>query len=277
MSEDGSHRSRHQRGLDVYRTIRNDASLDLEQVAQGMASMLGPIAAFSIDHVLGDIWSRPGLARRDRSMVSVTALTCLGCQTELRTHLAGALHHGVEVVEIEELMLHVCGYAGYPRALEGMRTALALFSEREDLERPLPRPAAEAKNDEQRRRDGAEAFKQIMGWEAPNDVVARTMVEQLGVLGDFAIQHLMGEIWSRPQLCRRDRSLITLTALVSLDKITELRFHIPAALRNGMGREEIDEVILQLSLYLGYPAAVGARNISREIFAAIDARDEASG
>ena len=272
MSEDGSHQSRHQRGLDIYRTIRNDPSLDLEQAAQGMASMIGPIAAFSIDHVLGDIWSRPGLARRDRSLVSVTALTCLGSQTELRTHLGGALNHGVEVEEIEEVMLHLCGYAGYPRAIEGMRTALALFSKR-GVERPLPRPAAEPKNDEQRRHDGAEAFKRVMYWEAPNEVVARTMEEQLGALGDFAIKHLMGEIWSRPQLCRRDRSLVTIVALISLDKITELRFHIPAALRNGMSREEIDEIILQLSLYLGYPAAVGAKNMSSEILAALDAQD----
>lgn len=270
MSEDGSYQSRHLRGLDVYRTIRSDPALDLERTAQGMAGMMGPIAAFSIDHVLGDIWSRPELARRDRSLVSVTALTCLGCQVELRTHLAGALHHGVTLDEIEELMLHLCGYAGYPRALEGMRTALALFSDREDIERPLPRSAAEQKTDEQRRHDGAEAFKRIMGWEAPNEVVARTMQEQLGALGDFAIQHLMGEIWSRPQLGLRDRSLITITALISLGKIAELRFHVPAGLRNGMSREEIDEVILQLSLYLGYPAAVEAKNMSREIFDAQD-------
>ncbi|MBW2289014.1 MAG: carboxymuconolactone decarboxylase family protein [Deltaproteobacteria bacterium] len=273
MSEEGSHPSRHQRGLDVYRTIRSDPSLDLEQTAQGMASMMGPIAAFSIDHVLGDIWSRPGLARRDRSLVSVTALTCLGCQVELRTHLAGALHHGVAVDEIEELMLHLCGYAGYPRALDGMRTAMALFTEREDVERPLPRPSAEAKSDAQRRQDGAQAFKQVMGWEAPTDVVVRIMEERLGALGDFAIQHLMGEIWSRPQLSRRDRSLVTLAALISLGKATELRVHIPAALRHGMSREEVDEVILQLSLYLGYPTAVEAKNMSREILATLDAQD----
>ncbi len=273
MSEEGSHPSRHQRGLDDYRTIRSDPSLDVEQTAQGMASMMGPIAAFSIDHVLGDIWSRPGLARRDRSLVSVTALTCLGCQVELRTHLAGALHHGVAVDEIEELMLHLCGYAGYPRALDGMRTAMALFSEREDVERPLPRPSAEAKSDAQRRQDGAQAFKQVMGWEVPTDVVVRIMEERLGALGDFAIQHLMGEIWSRPQLGRRDRSLVTLAALISLGKTTELRVHIPAALRHGMSREEVDEVILQLSLYLGYPTAVEAKNMSREILATLDAQD----
>ncbi|MBW2275027.1 MAG: carboxymuconolactone decarboxylase family protein [Deltaproteobacteria bacterium] len=265
MSGDGSYESRHARGLDVYRTIRSDASLDLEQTTQGMASVMGAIGSFTIDHVLGDIWSRPGLLRRDRSVVSVAALTCLGCGAELRTHLAGALHHGVTVDELEEVMLHLCGYAGYPRALEGMRGAMALFAEREDVERPLPRAAAEPKNDEQRQRDGAEVFSRIMGWEAPPEVVGRIMEEQLGALGRFGLQHLMGEIWARPQLSPRDRSLVTLVALISLGKVAELRVHVPAALRHGLTREEIDEVILQLSLYLGYPAAVEARNKAREI------------
>jgi 4-carboxymuconolactone decarboxylase len=273
MSDDGSYESRHLRGLDVYRTIRNDPSLDLEQTAQGMASVMGAIASFSIDHVLGDIWSRPELARRDRSLVSVAALTCLGSHLELRTHLTGALHHGVEVEEIEEVMLQLCGYAGYPRALEGMRVALALFAEREDVRRPLPRPAADRKDDEQRQRDGAEVFQGIMGWTAPAEAVAAVMEEQLGPLGRFGLQHLMGEIWARPQLCRRDRSLITLVALISLGKITELRVHVPAALRHGMTREEIDEVILQLTLYLGYPAAVEAKNMTKEIFGSLGEQD----
>jgi 4-carboxymuconolactone decarboxylase len=238
-----------------------------------MASMMGAIASFSIDHVLGDIWSRPELARRDRSLVSVAALTCLGCNVELRTHLAGALHHGVEVDEIEELMLQLSGYAGYPRAIEGLRVAIKLFSEREDVERPLPRPAAEQKDDEQRERDGAEVFQRLMGWKASTEVVSRVMEDELGALGRFGLQHLMGEIWSRPQLGPRDRSLITLVALISLGKLAELRVHVPAALRHGMTREEVDEVILQLALYLGYPAAVEAKNMTREILEALDGQE----
>jgi 4-carboxymuconolactone decarboxylase len=270
VAEDGSYEGRHKRALDVYRTIRSDPSLELEQVVKGMASVMGPIAAFSVDHVLGDIWSRPGLARRDRSLVSVAALTCLGCHVELRTHLAGALHHGAEVEEIEELMLQLCGYAGYPRAIEGMRVAMALFAEREDVERPLPRPGAERKDDETRQRDGAEVLRGIMGWTAPDGVVVRVMEQELGPLGHFGLRHLMGEIWARPQLGRRDRSLITLVALISLGKTAELRVHVPAALRHGMTREEIDEIILQLALYLGYPAAVEAKNATKEIMRGLD-------
>ena len=220
MDDVGSYKSRHERGLDVYRTLRNDPSLDLEQAARGMTSMMGPVAAFSIDHVLGDIWSRPDLSRRDRSLVSVAALTCLGCGAELRTHLGGALHHGVTAEEIEELMLHLCGYVGYPRGIEGMRAALALFAEREDIERPQPRPAPERKSDEQRERDGAEVFSRITGREAPPDAVAQEVEEQFGALGRFGLQHLMGEIWARPQLSPRDRSLITLVALISQERST---------------------------------------------------------
>jgi alkylhydroperoxidase/carboxymuconolactone decarboxylase family protein YurZ len=170
-------------------------------------------------------------------------------------------------------MLHLCGYAGYPRALEGMRVAMALFAERDDVERALPRAAAEPKDDAQRERDGTEVFSGIMGWEAPPEVVGRIMEEQLGALGRFGLQHLMGEIWARPQLSRRDRSLVTLVALISLGKTAELRVHVPAALRHGLTREEIDEIILQLSLYLGYPAAVEAKNTTRETLDAIDAQD----
>ena len=129
MSDDGSYAARHERALDVYRTLRGDASLDLAQAARGIEAVMGAIGSFSIDHVLGDIWSRPELARRDRSLVSVTALVCLAAEQELRTHLSGALNHGVEREELEELMLHVSAYAGFPRAFDGMRVALALFQD----------------------------------------------------------------------------------------------------------------------------------------------------
>lgn len=273
MSDDGSYESRHERGLDVYRTIRNDPSVDLEQTAQGMASVMGTIGSFAIDHVLGDIWSRPGLDRRDRSIVSVASLTCLGANAELRTHLNGALNHGVEVEEIEEVMLHLAGYAGYPRAIEGTRVAIAVIGERNDVERTLPRPTAERKDDAQRKNDGAEVFSRLMGWTAPAEVVANIMEEELGSLGRFGLQHLMGEIWARPQLSRRDRSLVTLVVLISLGKVEELRVHVPAALRHGMTRDEIDEVILQLSLYVGYPAAVEAKNVTRETLKNLDEQD----
>jgi 4-carboxymuconolactone decarboxylase len=273
MTDDGSYEARHERALDVYRTLRADASLDLPQVTAGIESMMGAIGSFSIDHVLGDVWSRPGLARRDRSLVSVTALTCLSADLELRTHLSGALNHGVEREELEEMMLHISAYAGFPRALDGMRIALALFQEREDVERPLPRPAAERKSDARRRDDGLEVFDRLTGGMLPPGQVAGMMEEQLGALGRFGLEHLFGEIWARPELGRRDRSLVTLVVLITLGRLPELRVHVPGALRHGLTREEIAEIILQLSLYVGYPLAVEAERAAREILRDVDERE----
>ena len=272
----GSYHSRHQRALDVYRTIRSDPNLDLEKAARGMAKAVGPLGVFAMDHVLGDIWSRPQLDRRDRSFVSVTALTCLAAERELRTHIGGALNHGATADEIEELMLHVSAYAGYPRAFDGMQVALAIFADRDDVDTPRKRPDAAELDDDERRAAGLEALGSLTGL-APEAVPAA--VEPLGDVGRFAVDYLFGQIWSRPQLPPRDRSLITLTALVTLGKVAELEIHVPGALRNGLSREEIEEVILQLTLYAGYPAAVEAIRATRRIFAGLDdsAADEAAG
>jgi 4-carboxymuconolactone decarboxylase len=271
----GSYRDRHVRGLDVYRTIRGNPDLDLERVSRAMAKGLGPLGALAIDHVLGDLWSRPQLGRRDRSFVSVTALTCLGAENELRTHIGGALNHGAAAEEIEELILHVSAYAGYPRAFESMRVALAIFAERDDT--GVPREWAEIAevDDDARHASGLEALGGLTGLE-PADVPAA--IEPLGDVVRFAVDYLFGQIWSRPQLPPRDRSLITLTALVTLGKVAELEIHVPGALRNGLGREQIEEVILQLTLYAGYPAAVEAIRATRRIFAELDgaAPDEES-
>jgi 4-carboxymuconolactone decarboxylase len=262
-----SYRNRHERALDVYRTIRGDPDLDLEQIARGMAKAVGPLGAFGLDHVLGDIWSRPQLGRRDRSLVSVTALVCLGAERELRTHIGGALNHGATADEIEELILHVSAYAGYPRAFDGMRVALALFAERDDVEMPRERRDAAELDDDARHAGGLVELGNLTGL-APEAVPAA--VEPLGEVGRFVVDYLFGQIWSRPELPARDRSLVTLGALITLGKVAELEIHVPGALRNGLSREQIEEVILQLTLYAGYPAAIEAIRATRRIFAGLD-------
>lgn len=157
------------------------------------------------------------------------------------------------------MLLHVSGYAGMPRSLEAMRVALALFEEREDVDRSVPRPAAERKDDARRRADGSEVFETMTNGAVSRDAVAGVMLGQLGDgLGRFGLDYLLGEIWARPQLSRHDRSLVTLAALTTLGRPTELRLHVPIALDHGLTRVEIEELLLQLSLYAGYPAARAA-------------------
>ncbi len=78
---------------------------------------------------------------------------------------------------------------------------------------------------------------------------------------------LFGDVWEHPALSPRDRSLVTITCLISLYRVNELPFHLKRALENGVTREEIIETITQLAFYAGWPPAMTALEIARKVFA----------
>ena len=80
-----------------------------------------------IDTVLERIWDRPGLAQRDKSLVTISALTVLNLPHELKLHMQRGLANGLTQDEISEAILHVAAYGGFPAAVEGMRVAKELF------------------------------------------------------------------------------------------------------------------------------------------------------
>ena len=87
----------------------------------------------------------------------------------------------------------------------------------------------------------------------------------------FITRYAWDEIWNRPGLDRRTRSCVTLTALVAHGHLDELAMHVRAALRNGLTREEIGEVLLQSAVYCGVPAANAAFGVAQRTLAALDA------
>jgi 4-carboxymuconolactone decarboxylase len=78
---------------------------------------------------------------------------------------------------------------------------------------------------------------------------------------------LFGDIWERPGLSKRDRSLATVAALVAMNRTEQLRFHIPNAIRNGVTREEVIETITHLAFYAGWPSAMSALQLAKELLA----------
>ena len=84
---------------------------------------------------------------------------------------------------------------------------------------------------------------------------------------EFITEYAWGRVWTRPGLDRRMRSAITLTALVALGHLAELELHLRAALRNGLTREEIVEVLLQSAIYCGVPAANAAFGVAQRVLA----------
>lgn len=86
-------------------------------------------------------------------------------------------------------------------------------------------------------------------------------------LADLSAEVLFGDVWERPELSKRDRSLITVATLIALYRTDQLRGHIGRALDNGVTKEEIAEVITHMAFYGGWPVAANASRIAKEVFA----------
>ncbi|MFO7277558.1 MAG: carboxymuconolactone decarboxylase family protein [Pseudomonadota bacterium] len=111
--------------------------------------------------------------------------------------------------------------------------------------------------------------KQVLGAEyverslAAADDFSRPMQE-------LSTEYCWGYVWTRPGLSLRDRSLINLAMISALNRPHELKLHVKAALRNGLTREEIREVFLQVAVYCGVPAGIDSVRIASEAFAEVD-------
>ena len=117
-------------------------------------------------------------------------------------------------------------------------------------------------NDDQ----GMRTRREVLG-DAHVDAAVGGTTELTADFQDFITRYAWGEIWSRPGLDRRTRSVVTLTALVALGHHHELALHVRAALRNGLTPDEIKEVFLQCAVYCGVPAANRAFAIAQEVLA----------
>ena len=85
-------------------------------------------------------------------------------------------------------------------------------------------------------------------------------------LADLTDQVLFGDVWARPNLSRRDRSLATVSALIALNRPEQLRAHLTLARQNGLSEDELVETLTHLAFYAGWPNAINAANVARDVF-----------
>ena len=101
----------------------------------------------------------------------------------------------------------------------------------------------------------------------PPGQVARDLVGTIAPkLADLTEHVLFDDVWKRPELSKRDRSLITVAALVALNRSEQLRFHLPHAVENGVTVEELAEAMTHLAFYAGWPPAMSAATLAKELF-----------
>jgi 4-carboxymuconolactone decarboxylase len=121
-------------------------------------------------------------------------------------------------------------------------------------------------DERQRYEQGMKTRREVLG-DAHVDGSLKNRSEFNEAFQDLIMRYAWGEIWNRPGLPRQTRSMITLAMMVALNRGEEFRMHVRAAVRNGVTRDEIKEVLLQTAIYCGVPAANSAFHAAEEVLA----------
>jgi 4-carboxymuconolactone decarboxylase len=209
---------------------------------------------YTQDRLLGEVWKRPGLTARDRSIVTLAALIARSQTTEMPTYLGMALDNDVKPNEISEIITHLAFYSGRGNAMAAIAITKETFAQRkiEVGQRPsvsaTPLPLNEA----------AEADR------------AKRVGEQFGAVFPGVVQYttdvLFRDLWLRPGLAPRDRSLITVSSLIASGQVAQLSGHLNIGMNNGLTQGELTEAITHLAFYVGWPNVFSAMPVAKDVF-----------
>lgn len=131
------------KGLEVRRSVLGATYVD--KSVQSVDPFMIPLQKLVTEYCWGEIWTRPGLARRDRSMINMAMLAALNRPHELRLHVLGALNNGVTKDEVQEVLLQVAIYCGVPAALDSFKVAREVIEQHEAAQAQIQEDGEEPK------------------------------------------------------------------------------------------------------------------------------------
>jgi 4-carboxymuconolactone decarboxylase len=229
--------SRSTSGLETLKQIGGE---DYERATRPLEAFSLDLARMTVEHVFGDVLSRPGLDLKQREIVTVAALTAIGSvRSPLKFHIHGMLNVGCTPQEVVETIMHAVVYAGFPAAQDGMTIAREVFKERKLNYKPV---SARPQGDRY----------------------------QLGIQ---SLQQTEGDRVNRRGLSLKSREFATLAIVTVLgNQPNSVAAHVEGALRSGATETEIKEVLLQMTVYAGYPKTLAAVAAAQQVFTDLQQR-----
>ncbi len=210
---------------------------------------------YTQDLVLGDLWQRPGLSPRDRSIVTLSVLVAKNQNHDLPFYLNRALDSGLKPGEIAELITHLAFYSDWANATAADAAARAVFAERKiDMAQLPPAKPPPLPLDEKKEAARAKGVDENFGKTAPGVV-------------KYTTDALFRDLWLRPGLAPRDRSLVTVSALVANGQVAQVTYHLNRAMDNGLTEAQASEALTQLAFYAGWPNVFSAMPVFKDVFA----------
>lgn len=208
-----------------------------QKIAPGLATLTDEV-------LFGDVWRRPELSPRDRSLVTISVLIATGKPAQLAGHLSRALDNGVQPSEASGLLAHLAIYCGWPSAVSALDVYDQVYTARKvdtaalrALSPRLPAAASDATR-------------------------ARALADELGTVAPKFVQLtngvVFGDLWQRSDLTPRDRSLVTIAALAAMGDDDQLDVYLRRGLESGLTRGQITEALTHLGFYAGWTRATKA-------------------
>jgi len=210
--------------------------------------------AYTTNLLFGEVWKRNELSPRDRSLITIAALVASGQAAQMPGHFKLGLDNGLMPSEISAIITHLAFYAGWPNAMSAASVVKTVFTERgftcEQMLQTPSEPLTLEPVSEGKRRAQVDAS---VGTVAPG-------------LAHFTNEVLFNDLWRRTDLASRDRSLITVAALIAQNQVAQLPFHLNRAMDNGLTQTQAAEVVTHLAFYVGWPKAMSAVPVLKDVF-----------
>ncbi len=220
----------------------------------GIRTVAPALEKYTQGRLFGEVWKRPDLSPRDRSIVTVAALIARNQTIEMPYYVNLALDNGVKPREISEIITHLALYSGWANAISAVAVAKDVFARRGIGADQLPA-----------------ASPQLLPLdEAAEAQRAARVGEQFGKVAPGIVQYttdvLFRNLWLRPDLAPRDRSLVTVSALIASGQVAQISYHLSRAMDNGLTQAQASEVITHLAFYVGWPNAFSALPVAKDVF-----------
>ena len=216
--------------------------------------------------LFGSVWTRPALTLEYREMITLSVLTVLERDTQLKRHVGNAINLGLSPNQIVEVLIHMAFYRGVPATYNALAIAKDVFDQRGINFTPpsIFDPTEDPENLYQR---GLARRTEYMGGESqvPRSQPVTDAEREFSRLTN---EYYWGSVWTRPGLDLTSRSICTLSALLALGQLGPHRSQIKGARHIGLSQEEVVEVMVHTAFYVGLPFVRAAMDIANEVFRA---------
>ncbi|WP_226623556.1 carboxymuconolactone decarboxylase family protein [Alloyangia pacifica] len=231
-----------------------------QEVSSTLPSAVGAVApaleAYSTDGLFGSVWAGEELSMRDRALVTFAALMTRHETENLGSYVELALDAGVTPAELSETITHLAFYTGWGNATAAAEAMAPVYEARGITAEDLPAVDPELMDYDEE----AEASRQ--------EFVSSTYGDVSQGVVDTTEQMLFLDLWRRPALEPRDRSMITVAALIAAGQPEQMTFHLGRAMDNGMSQEEAGAMLSHLAFYAGWPKVFSAMPVAKQVFEA---------